>query len=148
MSSEPGASPTRMEPPETELTRPFWDATREQRFLVQWCLACETPIFYPREVCPTCLGSDLTWRPSDGRGTVYAVSVQHRPANPTMAGRVPYAVALVDLSDGIRIMTNVVDGDPSTVRPDQAVELCWEPLSDGRNLPQFRPAAGLGDAGV
>ncbi|MGI8757093.1 MAG: Zn-ribbon domain-containing OB-fold protein [Acidimicrobiales bacterium] len=137
MSQE--SAPTRIEPPVTDLTRPFWDATRERRFLVQWCSACEAPIFYPREACPACLGSDLAWRPSTGRGTVYAVSVQHRPANPTMAERVPYAVALVDLDDDIRIMTNVIDCDPTGVAPGQAVELAWEPLSDGRHLPQFHP---------
>lgn len=134
------SEPARIEPPITELTRPFWDATRGRRLLVQWCTACETPIFYPREVCPACLGSDVAWRPSTGRGTVYAVSVQCRPANATMAERVPYAVALVDLDDGIRIMTNIIGCDPTDVVPGQAVELTWEPLSDGRHLPQFRPA--------
>lgn len=131
--------PARLEPPVTALTAPFWDATRERRLLVQWCRACQAPIFYPREACPSCLGTELEWRPSAGRGTVYAVSVQHRPGHPTMADRVPYAVALVDLADGIRLMTNIVEVDPGTVEPGQAVRLCWEPLSDGRRLPQFRP---------
>ena len=91
----------RIEPADTELTDPFWDATRERRYLVQWCAACTTPIFYPREVCPSCLSADsLEWRESSGRATVYAVSVQHRPANPTMADRVPYAVALVEVDAG------------------------------------------------
>ena len=84
----------RLEPTPTEVSDPFWDATREQRYLVQWCTACATPIFYPREVCPSCLSAEsLEWRPSSGKGTVYAVSVQHRPGNPMMANRVPYAVA-------------------------------------------------------
>ncbi|MCU1357647.1 MAG: DNA-binding protein [Acidimicrobiales bacterium] len=132
-------APTRIEPPVTDVSRPFWDATREQRFLVQWCIDCEQPIFYPREVCPSCLGTDLEWRPSAGTGTVYAVSVQHRPAFPTMADRVPYAVALIDLDDGIRLMSNVVECDPETVAPGLAVTVRWELLSDGRHLPQFRP---------
>ena len=45
----------RIAPPSTDLTDPFWDATREHRYLVQWCTACDQPIFYPRVVCPTCL---------------------------------------------------------------------------------------------
>ncbi len=57
-----------------------------------------------------------------------------------MADRVPYAVALVDLDDGIRMMTNVVDCDAGSVTIGQRVTVCWEPLSDGRNLPLFRPA--------
>lgn len=135
----------RVEPTATELTDPFWDATRERRYLVQWCTACAKPIFYPREVCPSCLSADsLEWRQSSGRGTVYAVSVQHRPGNPTMADRVPYAVALVEVDAGdgartVRVMSNVVNCDAQSVRVGDAVSLTWEELSDGRNLPQFEP---------
>jgi hypothetical protein len=136
----------RFEPPTTELTDTFWDATREQKYLVQWCGACDAPIFYPREVCPSCLSADsLEWRPSTGRGTVHAVSVQHRPGYPAMADRVPYVVALVDVDAGdgvrtVRIMSNVVNCDPGSVRVDDALTLTWEPLSDGRHLPVFEPA--------
>ena len=75
----------RMEPPTSELTEPFWEATRERRFLLQWCTDCEQPVFYPREACPRCLGTSLEWRPSTGDGQVYAVSVQHRPQMPLPA---------------------------------------------------------------
>jgi uncharacterized protein len=135
----------RLEPQATETTDPFWDATKERRYLVQWCTACSNPIFYPREVCPTCLSADnLTWRESSGAGTVYAVSVQHRPGNPMMADRVPYAVALVEVDAGdgertVRVMSNVVNCDPLTVQVGDAVMLTWEELSDGRHLPQFEP---------
>lgn len=135
----------RIEPKPTDLTDAFWDATREQRYLVQWCAACARAIFYPREVCPTCLSSSsLQWRESSGRGTVHAISVQHRPANPTMADRVPYAVALVDVDAGeegrtVRVMSNVVNCDPESVDVGDAVVLAWEVLSDGRHLPVFEP---------
>jgi uncharacterized protein len=138
----------RLEPKATEISDPFWDATRDQRYLVQWCGGCATPIFYPREVCPRCLSADsLEWRESNGRGTVYALSVQHRPANPTMADRVPYVVALVEVDAGdgsktVRVMSNVVNCDSSSVNVGDAVRLTWEALSDGRNLPVFEP---LGD---
>lgn len=133
---------TRFEPPMTPTTEHFWEATKQRRFLVQWCDPCAQPIFYPREVCPRCLSADgLVWRESKGTGTIYAVSVQHRPANPTMAARVPYAVALVELDDGIRLMSNVIGCDPGDIRVGQAVQVAWEPLSDGRNLPQFEPAS-------
>jgi uncharacterized OB-fold protein len=137
----------RIEPPSTDATDPFWEATKDQRYLVQWCTACNEPVFYPREACPGCLGSSaLEWRESSGRGVVYAVSVQHRPANPTMAERVPYVVALVDLDAGdgastLRVMSNVVNSDPAAVAVGDAVTLTWEPLSDGRKLPLFEPAS-------
>jgi len=134
----------RFEPKSTETTDAFWDATRDGRYLVQWCTACDVPIFYPREACPQCLSAVwLTWRESKGNGTVYAVSVQHRPAHPTMADRVPYVVALIDVDAGhertVRVMSNVVDCDPLSVGVGDAVTLMWEPLSDGRQLPQFKP---------
>jgi uncharacterized protein len=138
----------RIDPPGSPTSDPFWAATRDHRYLVQWCTVCRTPIFYPREVCPTCLsGESLGWRESSGRGTVYAVSVQHRPASPTMADRVPYAVALVDVDAGdgtstVRVMSNVVNCDPQAVRVGDPVTLTWETLSDGRNLPLFEPWIG------
>lgn len=134
------AKPRRIEPPVTDTTEPFWEATKEERFLVQWCTDCNEAIFFPREVCPSCLGTSLEWRESTGRGTVYAFSVQHRPANPFMADRVPYTVALVELDEGIRLMSNVIDVDPDQVEVGMPVTVAWEPLSDGRNLPQFSPA--------
>jgi uncharacterized protein len=136
----------RLEPTASETTDPFWEATRTLAYLVQWCEDCRAPVFYPREVCPACLSADaLSWRRSDGRGVVYAVSVQHRPGNPTMTDRLPYAVALVDLDAGdgsttVRVMSNVVHCDPDEVRVGDKVSLTWEALSDGRNLPQFEPA--------
>lgn len=134
----------RVEPKPSVATDEFWEATREGRYLVQWCTACAAPIFYPREVCPQCLSADnLTWRESSGNAIVHAVSVQYRAGNPTMADRVPYAVAIVELDAGdgktIRCMTNVVDCDPETVAVGDAVSLTWEPLSDGRQLPLFTP---------
>ena len=139
-------SAARLEPEATEISDPFWDATKQQRYLVQWCAACASPIFFPREVCPRCLSAEsLEWRESSGSGTVYAVSVQHRPANPTMADRVPYVVALVEVDAGdgvntVRVMSNVVNCDPETVRIGDAVTVAWEALSDGRQLPVFEPA--------
>lgn len=136
----------RFQPPTSEATTEFWNATRDEVYLVQWCTRCDDPIFHPREVCPGCLRDDaLEWRPSAGTGTIYAHSVQHRPAHPGMAALVPYTVALVDLDAGsgdgrtIRIMTNVVDADEDgAVSNGDSVGLVWEPLDDGRNLASVR----------
>ena len=131
---------TPLEPPVSEVSQPFWDATRERRLLVQWCRDCDRPVFYPREVCPTCLGVDLEWRESAGTGIVHAITVEHRPQNPMFADRAPYAIALVDVAEGWRMLTNLVECDPMTVSVGTPVTVTWEPLSDGRNLPLFTPA--------
>ena len=135
-SSRTPDAPARFEPPASELTEPFWEATRRRELLLQWCGACDAVVHYPREVCPACLGTDLEWRPASGRGTVYATSVMHKPAHPGLADRVPYTVALVDLEEGARLMTNIVGGDAPV---GTTVVVTWEELSDGRALPLFSP---------
>jgi uncharacterized OB-fold protein len=140
-----GAPGLRFEPPASAVSEPFWEATRERRLVVQWCTSCERPVFFPRAVCPGCLGTALEWRPSAGVGTVYAVTVEHRPQNPQMAAMTPYAVALVELEEGIRMLTNVVGGDPGSVAVGDAVAVTWGPLSDGRHLPLFTPVTGTRD---
>ena len=98
----------------------FWEATRERRLLVQWCTSCDRGVFYPRVFCPHCAaGADaLEWRTASGRATVYAAVVEHRPeaAGANFSGGEPYCVALVDLEEGVRMLTNVV-GCPARRRP-------------------------------
>ncbi|CAN5718846.1 OB-fold domain-containing protein [soil metagenome] len=124
-------------PPVNAVDEPFWAATREQRLVLQWCTACERVVHYPREACPSCLGDDLAWRPASGRGVVHAASTMAATTD-----RDPYVVALVDLAEGARFMTNVVGCDPADVVIGMMVTVAWEPLDDGRHLPLFAPAAG------
>jgi uncharacterized OB-fold protein len=132
--------PRRFEPPVTEVTAPFWEATRRRVLLVQWCTDCDKPIFFPREVCPGCLGTRLDWREASGNGTVHAVSVQHLPSMPLPAyTERPYAVALVELTEGVRMMSNLVGCAPEDVTVGMPVSVTWEEMTDGRHLPQFTP---------
>jgi uncharacterized protein len=150
------AAPTRLEPPVGAESGPFWDATREGRLLVQWCTRCDRGIFYPRAFCPFCGGGvaggetphadgtdgPLEWREASGRATVYAAGVEYRPeaAGASFADGAPFCVALVDLEEGVRMMTNIVGCPPGDVHSGMAVVVTWEPLSDGRQLALFRPA--------
>jgi uncharacterized OB-fold protein len=152
-----GPKPTRIEPPITETSAPFWDATRREQLVLQWCTECDRPIWFPREVCPRCMSSSLEWRPASGRGEVYSFTVENKPgprspflgsprrdasdaeedepqAESPYGGR--YTIALIALEEGVRLMSNVV-GDPDAVAVGRAVTVTWEPLSDGRNLPLF-----------
>jgi uncharacterized OB-fold protein len=156
---------TRMEPPVSAESGPFWEATRNGTLLVQWCTSCDRGIFYPRFFCPYCAvdgpddsaadqsdqsgqsgpsgGSTLEWRTASGRAIVHAATVEHNPAatGATFSHGEPYVVALVDLDEGVRMMTNIVGCAPEDVRPGMTVTVTWEPLSDGRQLPLFTPAA-------
>jgi hypothetical protein len=139
---------TRFEPPVGPDSGPFWEATRERRFLLQWCTACERAIFYPRAFCPHCPdgASGLEWREASGRGTVYAAGVEHRPeaVGATFSGGQPFCVALIELDEGVRLVSNVVGCPPDEVHCGMAVVLTWEPLRDGRQLPLFTAARASG----
>jgi uncharacterized OB-fold protein len=131
-----------MEPPADETSAPFWEATRERRLLVQWCASCGHPVFFPREVCPFCTSSQLEWRPASGRATLYSFTVEHKPQVQVLASTGPYAIALVDLDEGVRMMSNVVRCEVESLVVGMALQVTWEPLSDGRHLPLFEPRDG------
>jgi len=128
----------RLEPRASDEAQPFWDATREQRFVLPWCTGCERAVWYPRTTCPSCFGSAIEWRDDTGEGTVYAVSVHHRPGPGRDPNDGPYAVVLVDLDAGVRMMSNVVGCPTEAVTTGMRVTVAWEPLSDGRHLPVFQ----------
>ncbi len=129
-----------IEPPVTEASAPFWDATREQRFVLPWSTATGKAVWYPREVDPAAPDQPFDWREASGDGVVYAASVHHKAGPGRDPDDGPYVVALVELPEGVRMMTNVVGCPPEDVEVGMPVRLVWHPLSDGRHLPQFEPA--------
>lgn len=140
MSDQPATdAPARFAPPESRAGAPFWDATRERRLTLPWCTVCEQPHWYPRGFCPHCLSEEIEWRDAEGEGVVHAVSVMPKPAHPGLAARGDYAVVLVDLVEGVRMMLQAssVSGvaDVGAIAIGDAVTVGWEPLPDGRHLP-------------
>lgn len=129
-----------IEPPVTEASAPFWDATREQRFVLPWSTATGKPVWYPREVDPAAPDQPFDWRGASGEGVVYAASVHHKTGPGRDPDDGPYVVALVELPEGVRMMTNIVGCPPDEVTVGMPVRLVWHPLSDGRHLPMFAPA--------
>jgi uncharacterized OB-fold protein len=129
----------RAEPPVTETTQPFWEATRQRQLLLQWCSACGRPITYPREVCPFCASSAVEWRVASGFATLYTSTVEHVMPSPVADAPGPYVIALVDLDEGGRLMTNIVNCAVESVIVGMGLQLTWERLSDGRHLPLFEP---------
>ena len=134
MSSQSVDIPDVVEPSE-----PFWAATAEHRLVVQWCPACELPIFYPREACPTCLSPSLEWRDAAGTGVICAITQVHHRALKSVAGAAPFLTALVDLDEGVRMPTNLVGFDDTTPSIGQRVRVSFIE-SDGRSMPVFGPA--------
>lgn len=122
-----------MEPPADPELHEFWDGTRQQELRLPRCRSCGTTFWYPRTTCPACLSDQLDWTAAAGTGKVHAVSVMSRPE--------PYAVALVQLDEDVRLMSNIVGVDPGDVRVGMRVRLAWEALPDGRHLWLFEPAS-------
>ena len=124
-------------------TQPFWDATRENKLMYQVCNGCSGVIFYPRAHCPSCGGLENTWKESTGNGTVYTYSVVMQSRHPAFKDLGPYAVAYVDLDEGFRLMSNIVNvKDPiHDISCGMKVKVFWHKQGDGEiSLPMFEPA--------
>lgn len=126
----------------TPETRPFWEAARRHELTLQRCRACDRYIYYPRAACPHCLSGDLEWRRVSGRGTLNTFTVVYRGQKGFSLGP-PYVIAIVDLAEGPRLMTNLVgiEPDPAAIRIGMPVEVVFEDVSADVSLPRFRPAA-------
>jgi uncharacterized OB-fold protein len=118
-------------------TKQFWDATAEGKLLLPRCNACSTVIWYPRAFCPECSSFDISWIQASGRGTIYSYTVNRRGQGDYRD--LAYVVAYVELAEGPRMLTNIVDCDFETVRVGQEVELVFHPTGSGQALPRFRP---------
>ncbi|MEV7190954.1 Zn-ribbon domain-containing OB-fold protein [Streptomyces sp. NPDC093510] len=133
MSTEPRTEP-RFDLPETDaFTRPYWDAAAEGRLLIRRCGACGAAHHYPREFCPRCWSEDVSWERASGRATLYTWSVVHRNDLPPFGSRVPYIAAVVDLAEGPRMMTEIVDceGGEGVLRIGMPVEVTFRAAAGG-----------------
>jgi uncharacterized OB-fold protein len=117
-------------------TQPFWDATKEHRLTYQVCDKAHV-VFFPRAHCPTCGSRNLETKDSKGEGTVYTYSIVRLNRHPAFAPLVPYAVAYIDLDEGFRIMSNVVDVDVETIKVGDRVRVKWEDQESGVSIPLF-----------
>jgi uncharacterized OB-fold protein len=120
-------------------SKPYWDAAKQGRLVLQQCRDCAKPQFYPRGVCSHCLSSNFDWIEASGRGVVHSFTVCHRAPHPGFAGEVPFVLAIIELAEGVRMMSNVVGCDPKTVRIDMPVKAVFEPAGDDITLPKFTP---------
>ena len=126
-------------PAVTEDGAPYWEAAKEGRLVAQRCNACGHLRFPPSILCPRCLADDTQWVTLSGRGTIYSFIIVHRPQHPAFFADAPYNVAIVELEEGIRMHTNVVDCPNEDLRIGMPVEVVFEQIDDEVTLPKFRP---------
>lgn len=129
---------TKAEPRPTPETQPYWDGCAAGELRLQRCTHCDAHYFPPRPFCPTCLSDDVAWEPVSGRGTLHTYVINHRAAPGFEA---PYAIAVVQLDEGPRLMSNIVDVDqtPEALVLDMPLEVTFEARGDV-TVPVFRPA--------
>ncbi|MGW1890028.1 Zn-ribbon domain-containing OB-fold protein [Streptomyces sp. NPDC002004] len=147
MTTTAGGAGARHDLPEPDaFTRPYWDAAAAGRLLLRRCRDCGRAHHYPREFCPHCWSADVVWEPASGRATLYTWSVVHRNDLPPFGARTPYVAAVVDLAEGPRMMTEIVDcgaGGETALRIGMELEVAFRRDPDTpETVPVFRPAPG------
>lgn len=132
--------PKRPIPESTPETEEFWAGARRGELRIQRCNACGKAYFFPRPFCPNCSSKDVAWFTASGRGTLYSYVINYRPAY-GFQDYVPYVIAVVQLDEGPRMMTNIIGVEPApeNLPIDMPVEVTWEKQDDTITLPIFRP---------
>lgn len=119
-------------------SRPYWDALKQHRLTLKRCQDCGKHHFYPRALCPHCHSDAVEWVDARGTGTIYSFTIARRPAGPAFKADTPYVVAVVELDEGARMMSNIVTDKVDAVRIGQHVTVQYEDVTDEVTLPKFR----------
>ena len=138
-SGADGPAPVRPAPMVTDDNAVFWDAVLDSRLVAQRCADCGRLRHPPRPMCPHCHSLVVDVVTLSGRGTLYSFAILHHPRHP--AFEYPVIAALVDLDEGIRLVTNLVDVEPDRIRIDMPLEVAFAPTADAGVVPVFRPVA-------
>jgi uncharacterized protein len=124
-----------------ELTKPFWEAAKRHELVMPRCKTCDHLFFYPRAECPRCLSNHLEWMKVSGRGRLHTYTVVYQPANAAFRDDAPYVYAVVQLDEGPRVVSNVVQCDIEAVRVDMPLEVIFDDVTSEWTLVKFKPAS-------
>ena len=124
-----------------EDTKPFWDSLREHKLMIQKCSQCGQFRFPPRVVCPYCMSLDSQGVEVKGKGKIYSFTVVHHAYTPAYRDELPYVVAIVEIEEGIRLVTNIVGCEPESVQIGMDVEITFEDVTPEFTLHKFRPTS-------
>jgi len=128
----------------TDIDQEFWDGVRNNRLLIQKCLDCNRLQFFPRPVCVRCFSDNLGWQEAQGSGTVYSFTVVRVPRSPAFRKQVeetgvPIVFAAIDLDEGVRVMSQIIDCKPEEAELGARVGVTFEEV-EGTDfkVPKFR----------
>jgi uncharacterized protein len=123
----------------TEESRPFWEGCQQGKLLLQYCGECHQYQFYPRLYCMQCSSKTLQWVEASGQGVIYSYTIIRQNKSPEYVNDTPYNVAIVQLEEGPRLMSNIVELDPGDLRVDLPVTVVFDQVTVSITLPRFRP---------
>ncbi len=136
------ARPAKPRPrPQDPMEQEFWRRCQDGRLHFQRCSSCGTWRHLPRYMCARCGSPEFAWQPSSGKGTLFSWTITHQALHPAFAHEVPFVAAVIELAEGVRMATRLIDCTPERLAVDMPVELAFEPLGDDFQLPIFRPSA-------
>ena len=118
---------------------PFWEGSKKHRLMIQKCAACETHRFPPSVTCAKCGETNSSWVESSGRGKVFSFVTFYRLYHKGWEGGLPYVVAVIELEEGARILSNVIDIPVEKVVCDMPVKVVFEDVTENITLPKFSP---------
>jgi uncharacterized OB-fold protein len=124
-----------------EVTRPFWEAAKRHELVMPRCKTCDNLFFYPRSECPRCLSNHLEWMQVSGRGRLHTYTIVYQSANAAFRDDTPYIYAVVQLNEGPRLVSNVVQCDLDAVKVDMPLEAIFDDITPEWTLVQFKPAS-------
>jgi len=123
-----------------EETRPWWEALQRRELYIQKCRDCGDLRFHPRAQCTSCLSPRTEWVRCSGRGRVYTFTTTYQNPAPGFRESLPYIMAWVELDEGVKMLTNVVECRPEEIKIGMPVEVVYEDVTPQVTLAKFRPA--------
>jgi uncharacterized OB-fold protein len=124
-------------PQPDEVSAPFWEYCREGELRAQLCGSCGVLRHPPRPTCPACGSTEVEWQRLSGRGKVYTYGVSYQAIHPALEGRTPFTTIIVELDEGLRFTSNLVEGS-LPIDIGTPVEVVFERQNDEITLPRFR----------
>jgi uncharacterized protein len=123
-----------------EENRPWWEAAQRHELYIQKCHDCGDLRFHPRALCTNCLSSNTEWVKCKGSGHIYTFTVTNQNGASGFRDSLPYVLAWVQLDEGVKLMTNIIDCPPDQVKIDMRVEAVFDDVTPEVTLVKFRPA--------
>lgn len=125
----------------TEVNRPFWEGCRSGILRLQYCDRCQQHQFYPRLYCMHCGSNKISWVTASGLGLIYSYTIIHQNKSPEFVQNTPYNIAIIQLAEGPRMMSNIIGISPQDLRIGLPVKIIFDPVTDTISIPRFQPVS-------